>query len=644
MEKNNEYSKYEIKTKKVSNIISWEDDKSISVPEIQRPFVWKTSQVRDLIESLYNGYPIGYIIISNSKGIRKRDGELSKNEKLLIDGQQRITSIWAALLKVPTIDKYYKEKTITISFNPRKEKFETLNPAIEKDKEWISDISIFFKKDAQSDKFIKEYIENNKDKDDDENKKWLTESYLSKIWTKMIQINNREIGVIELDEDLDIDTITDIFIKINSKGTRLNQTDYALSKISANTKYNGNNIRKMIDISAKLIIEKESYKEIFNKDKDFFSEKELGHYLRWMKDSEITEIYKPDYEDILRVSFTYKFKRGKINDLVNLLSGKNLLTKDIGKEEIAKISFETLEEGLKGFVNKYNLDNFNKTIMEIGFKFDALIKSKHNINFAYILFLLLREKKMDMGLIQKYVRKWFVMSLITKRYSSSLESKFDKDVKEINEEGVDKVLQRIEETELSDIFWDKQVPEELKTTNSISSIFLLYLAIQIKEIDIALFSKHAKIVDIFKKGDIHHLFPKDYLSKNKIEKNLYNQIANYVYIEKEINNKISNKSPKEYFNFFKLEALKEQIKQSCSLGAIQDDNLELEELEKQVKQNCGVQAIHDYNLELEKWKKQMEQNCIPEEIQNYDFNNYKDFLEQRRKLMAKKIKEFYRKL
>ncbi|WP_052300958.1 hypothetical protein [Mycoplasmopsis canis] len=100
----------------------------------------------------------------------------------------------------------------------------------------------------------------------------------------MIQTNNREIGVIELDEDLDIDTITDIFIKINSKGTRLNQTDYALSKISANTKYNGNNIRKMIDISAKLIIEKESYKEIINKDKDYFSEKELGHYLRWMKE------------------------------------------------------------------------------------------------------------------------------------------------------------------------------------------------------------------------------------------------------------------------------------------------------------------------------------------------------------------------
>ncbi|WP_052300959.1 hypothetical protein [Mycoplasmopsis canis] len=142
----------------------------------------------------------------------------------------------------------------------------------------------------------------------------------------------------------------------------------------------------------------------------------------------MTEIYKPDYEDILRVSFTYKFKRGKINDLVNLLSGKNLLTKDIGKEEMAKISFETLEEGLKGFVNKYNLDNFNKTIMEIGFKCDALIKSKHNKKFTYILFLLLREKKMDMGLIQKYVRKWFVMALITKRYSSSLESKFDKDI------------------------------------------------------------------------------------------------------------------------------------------------------------------------------------------------------------------------
>ncbi|WP_044286257.1 DUF1524 domain-containing protein [Mycoplasmopsis canis] len=162
---------------------------------------------------------------------------------------------------------------------------------------------------------------------------------------------------------------------------------------------------------------------------------------------------------------------------------------------------------------------------------------------------------------------------------------------------------------------DKDVKEinEEKATNSISSKFLLYLAIQIKEIDIALFSKHAKIVDIFKKGDIHHIYPKDYLSKNKIEKNVYNQIANYVYIEKEINNKISNKSPKEYFNFFKLE---------------------VEEKKKKIKQKCGVQKINDYNLELKKRKKQMEQNCIPEEIQNYDFNNYKDFLEQRRKLMA----------
>ena len=140
--------KYSVNQYPVSSILAWIQDGEIAVPEIQRPFVWSTAQVRDLIDSLYRGYPIGYIITWKNPDVRLKDGSRAVGKKVVIDGQQRIIAMRAALLGLPVVTKEYKEERIYIAFHPVKEEFATLTPAIEKDPSWISDISTIVSKET----------------------------------------------------------------------------------------------------------------------------------------------------------------------------------------------------------------------------------------------------------------------------------------------------------------------------------------------------------------------------------------------------------------------------------------------------------------------------------------------------------------
>ena len=89
--------KYSIEQKTVENILGFVRNGEIAIPEIQRPFVWSGAQVRDLIDSLYRGYPAGYIIVWQNPDVKLKDGTLSLGKKILIDGQQRVTAIMTAI-------------------------------------------------------------------------------------------------------------------------------------------------------------------------------------------------------------------------------------------------------------------------------------------------------------------------------------------------------------------------------------------------------------------------------------------------------------------------------------------------------------------------------------------------------------------
>jgi len=597
--------KYNASNISIEQILNYIKSGEIAIPEIQRPFVWKPKQVRDLIDSLYTGYPTGYLIISQSPNMKLKDGTLSEGKKIMIDGQQRVTAMMTAINGMEVINSDFERKRIKISFNPlatdEDDVFKVQDSSTLNDKKWIADISILFMPNFDSFTFIQEYCVQNKD--------IITPTELNKKITQLINIKNRQIGVITLDRELTIDEVTEIFIRINSQGAKLNQSDFAMSKIAANTKYGGNMLRKAIDYFSHLTVKPDWYSEMI-KDKDF-ADSQFAPKLKWLKDDK-EDIFDPGYGDILRVSYMYKFGRGKMKDLVSLLGGRDFETRDY-KEEIAEISFVKLTEGVLDFMNEFSFSNFVLALKSAGFISSKLTNSQMTIDFAYTLYLILKNSsEIDKTQIKHYVSKWYVFSTLTSRYISSPETAMDLDIRRIAEKGFLAYFKEMEEANLSDTFWEVGLVQDLETSAINSPFFNVFLAAQIHGNDNSLMMNGTKVRDLITTiGDVHHIFPKKYLQKNGItDKSKYNQIANYIYFDTATNISIGEKSPNEYFKTFF---------EQCETKVLKYGNI----------------------IDIDILKENLKENCIPENIVSMSAENYDDFLLERRKLMAKKIKEFY---
>lgn len=606
-----ELQKYSTNSLPVSVLISQILSKQIAIPEIQRPFVWKAKQVRDLMDSLYKGYPTGYIIIWQNPNIKLKDGSLSVGKKIIIDGQQRITALMTAIAGLPIVNSDYKQCRIKIAFNPfaalsddkDAEIFAVQDSSHLKSKKWIPDIAEIFQTGFNMFGFVREYCTNNPD---------MRDSDLGEILSKLLNIGNRQIGIIELSDTLEIDLVTDIFIRINSKGTSLSQGDFVMSKIAADEKFGGNQLRKAIDYFSHLAIEPSFYSTIKENDVDF-ARSDYFPKMEWLKD-DLETVFDPDCDDVLRVAFMYKFKRAKLADLVGLLSGRDFKTRDYN-ESIVENTYKELIDGVKNVINENNFKQFMIAIKGAGFVSNKLVTSNMALDFAYTLYLILKKNEsIAVGEVKRIVQKWYVLSVLTGRYSSSPETAFAKDLRLIDENGVQKVLQDIEAATLSDNFWNVKVVQDLEYTSTNNPTFLVFLAAQIMQNDVSLLSTNVPVRDlVLLGGDIHHIFPKDYLKKLGHEKNSYNQDANYVYLDKPINISIGNKAPNVYFG----EAFEQCETQTIKVGAITDKQQLLENLKA---------------------------NCIPENVKDMDESNYSDFLAERRKMMAEKIKNYYNSL
>ncbi|MDY6346829.1 MAG: hypothetical protein SPL42_00145 [Bacteroidales bacterium] len=171
---------------------------------------------------------------------------------------------------------------------------------------------------------------------------------------RLIDIKNRQIGIIVLNNELTLDEVTEIFIRINSQGTKLNQADFAMSRMAANEKYDGNSLRKAIEYFSHLAATPEWYSDML-KDTEFANTVYAGR-LSWLKNDR-GSIYDPDFNDIIRVSFMYKFGRAKMKDLVALLEGRNFETKE-NEEAISENTFSKMSEGVLNYMNQYTFSNF----------------------------------------------------------------------------------------------------------------------------------------------------------------------------------------------------------------------------------------------------------------------------------------------
>ena len=443
-------NKYSVAQYSVDNILGFINSGEISIPEIQRPFVWKPKNVRDLIDSLYNGYPTGYLIIWQNPTVRLKDGREAGGTKILIDGQQRVTALMTALAGQQILTEDYEQKAYKIAFNPLakddEERFAVQTPAHVKSKNWIPDISVVFKPDFNAFNFINEYIQNNPETSSD---------VINRAIQKLLDIRTCQMGTIILVPDLDINEVTEIFVRINSQGKRLNEADFAMSKIAADSKYGGNILRKAIDYFCHLAVDPNFYEKLSTTD-DEFMKSEFAGLLKWLKDDK-EAIYDPEYNDMLRVCLMHKFGRGKLGDLVSLLSGRDFETRTY-KEEIADESFAKLTAGVKNFMNEYNFKNFVLAIKGCGFISEKLLNSQMTLDFAYTLYLLLSNSKdIDKIEVKRLVQKWFIMSTLTSRYIGSPESQMDKDLRSIAAKGFKEYFREVEEAELSENFLKKVI-------------------------------------------------------------------------------------------------------------------------------------------------------------------------------------------
>jgi hypothetical protein len=591
--------RYSVTPHPIETILTWVKSGEIAIPEIQRPFVWEATKVRNLLDSLYQGYPVGYLIAWRNHTVKLKDGTTSAGKRILIDGQQRVTALMASLLGIEVLNDDYETVQIRIAFNPQDETFEVSNPAIQKNVAWLPDVAKVFDPGVSVFQLVSDYCAANAG---------VSQNDVFKVIEKLRGIVHNHVGIIELSENLDIETVTEIFIRVNSAGSPLSQADFAMSKIAVNESFGGNMLRKAIDYFCHLAVAPEFLGKIKKGDKAFV-ESEFFDKMKWIADVN-DDIYDPSYTDMLRVAFTSEFGRGKLQDLVALLSGRNFETKQY-EEAIAEESFGKLKNGILAFVNKTHFDRITMILRSAGFITSKLINSQNAVNFAYILYLRGRAEGIPPADLERTVRRWYAMSVLRGRYSGSPESTFDFDIRQISSKGVLAYVDAVVPNELPDSFWAGMLPQFMDTSSISSPYFLCYQAAQAKLGDKGFLSRDITVTDLLlNRADVHHIYPRQYLKGQNLTKGTYNQIANYVIAQSEINIAIGAKPPAIYFK---------ELAEQCNGGA---------------KKYGGIANKSEMVANLTA-------NCIPISMLDGKIKDFSEFLEERRKLMALKIRDWF---
>ncbi|KUK99060.1 MAG: hypothetical protein XE08_0260 [Parcubacteria bacterium 32_520] len=542
----------------------------IALPDIQRPFVWykKISKVRDLFDSIYRGYPIGYLLFweNANRSDYKNIGFEEKKRKiprfLIIDGQQRLTALFAVMKNQEVLTPDYEKKKIKIAFKPLDSTFKVGDAATDRDPEYIADLSSLWSGEGDF-AIISSFIANLKEKREMSKEE---EKTISSNIQSLININKYPLTALEIAPNLEEEVVSDIFVRINSQGVSLTQADFILTLLSVYWEEGRKEIEQFC-IDSRKIPEKETRFSSFN-------------YL-----------IKPDPDDMLRVLVGLTFYRAKMKDVYSIIRGRDMETGEFS-EDLRTQQFDKLKINLPTILDNTNWQSFLKVLIGGGYKDEELISSKSAVLYSYVLYLVGKQNfNTQNHELQRIIGRWFVMSSLTGRYSSSPETAFEKDlnkVKEFNPDGFVSGLEKIIGENLTNDFWDITLVGQMETSSARSPEANAFYAALNKLGSPVLFSR--KLVgDLYdpslkvkkKRLEKHHIFPRNYLiskygfDKNK-DKAKINQIANLTFLEFEDNIEISNDKPSEYFAMVQKRFGENEIKEMLAQHAIPENFYQLE--------------------------------------------------------------------
>lgn len=579
---------------KVADILSDVKNGRVGLPDLQRPFVWQDNKVRELLDSMMKGYPIGYIMLWASPDDYENTVHIGKNEKiykrpndLVIDGQQRLTALLAAMYGVTIMDKNYKERAIRISFNPLTREFAVWTPAFEKNPEWISEISQVFAADEEHNisKFRKAYIKIVNEGRTKNNEEELTEDEedcIEENINDLLNLGIYSLPTLKINSKANEEDVADIFVRVNSGGQNLTEKNF---------------IETLIAVYDNAVHDK------INK---FCADSRIP-----ANGTSFNQILQVDPSHLIRMSVGVGFRRARLRYVYMLLRGKNLKTGEI-TQNIREENLKIFKESLDMVTNLNNWHAFMNLFASAGYLKGSFVASSNAVVFSYVLYLIGKyDYKVSSVELQKIISKWIFMSTITGFYTGSTESQVEKqfaDLRDVhNADEFVVYLDSVIANRFTDDYFEYSLPSELNSSSATSPAWYGYIA-AINVLGTPMLFSTAPLSQYFILGtsgdknsiDKHHIFPKNYLGKIGYNNDRdRNQIANFTYLDYATNIDISDAPPTEYVSRYRDKLGEEGYKLACK------------------------------------------QNALPE---NFEQLSYPEFLIKRRILMAQIVKKAYDKL
>jgi len=574
----------------LSTLLHYIDIGDIGLPDIQRPFVWSNAKVRDLFDSMYRGFPVGYLLfwengqVNGAKQIGLEGKAHSVPLRLIVDGQQRLTSLYAVFRGRRVLDADYRERRIEIAFRPRDGKFEVCDAAIRKDPEWIPDISELWASGKSSYQIVKTFLaslQKAKGPVSEED-----EERISHNLDRLFDLQKYPFTALEIVPTVDEEEVADIFVRINSEGVKLNQADFILTLMSVFWDEGRAALERFCQESRQ--------------------PPKLGSH-----PSPFNHLIHPDPDQLLRASIAVGFHRGRLKAVYNVLRGKDIDTGEFSPQRREQ-QFSILREAQGRVLDLTRWHQFLSAIIGAGFRSAELISSQNALLYAYAFYLVGRDRfRMPEHSLGKLIGRWFFFASLTGRYTGSPESAMDGDLNQLRNVSdgnqFAQVLNDIMKTGLTEDFWNVTLPARLETSSARNPELFAYTAAQVLLGAPVLFS-HKKIGDLLdpslktkkKALERHHLFPRAWLEKQGVtDLRLINQQANLALLEWPDNLDLSVKPPFEY----------------------------VPELRKRFGEP--------------EWRMMHEMHALPE---HWETMPYEVFLEQRRKRMAAMIRRGYEAL
>jgi hypothetical protein len=517
----------------VSGLLHELDSGDLGLPDIQRPFVWNATKVRDLIDSMYRGFPVGYLLFwetppseRGSKGIGL-EPKGHEPKRLIVDGQQRLTSLYAVLRGKPVLDDDFKNMTIEIAFRPRDSHFEVTSAAIRKDPEYIPSISEVWRTDTYS--FTTAFLQKL------EQRRTLTQEDRGAIAHnigRLAQIDKYRFSALEILSNVDEEAVADVFVRINSQGVKLNQADFILTLLSVAWDQGRRDL--------------EGFARACSVPPESGLPSPYNHFI------------KPSADQLLRVAIAIGFHRGKLRSAYQLLRGKD---PDTGRAsfELRKAQIARLEGAQSKVLNLTHWHGFMTSLLGAGVRSSALVSSEGALLFAYVFYLIGKVQcGADERTLKRLIGRWFFVTSLTGRYTGSSESALESDLGRVKDlttpEPFVAALEGLITAMLPGGYWDVTIPAALETSGADSPAMLAYLAAQNRLGAPVLFGD-ARISDLLdpalatkrKTIEQHHLFPKRWLERQGIvESKRINQAANLALVEWVDNSDMSDSPPAEY--------------------------------------------------------------------------------------------------